>query len=105
MVTEFGMSKDLGPVAYGQKDELVYLGREIGEQRDYSDQTAHAIDEEVRHIVEEAYQRAQRLLQEHRDTLDQIAQRLTEVETMEGQELQDLLNQAGLHGQLAEVAG
>ena len=95
MVTEFGMSEGLGPVAYGQKDELVFLGREIGEQRDYSDDTARLIDEEVRRIVEEAYQRARRLLEEHREVLDRIAQRLIEVETLEGKELEALLQQAG----------
>ncbi len=98
MVTEFGMSEGLGPVAYGQKDELVFLGREIGEQRDYSDDTARLIDEEVRRIVEEAYQQARRFLEEHRDVLDQIAQRLMEVETLEGKELEALLNQAGPRG-------
>jgi cell division protease FtsH len=102
MVTEFGMSEGLGPVAYGQKDELVFLGRDFGEQRDYSDQTAHTIDEEVRRIVDEAYQKARRILQEHRATLDVIAHRLIEVETLEGQTLQDILNQAGLHPQNAQ---
>jgi len=96
MVTEFGMSEDLGPIAYGQKDELVFLGREIGEQRDYSDQTAHAIDEEVRRIVETAFRKARGILDEHRAVLDQIAQRLIEVETLEGDSLQELLNQAGV---------
>jgi cell division protease FtsH len=57
MVTQFGMSEELGPVAYGQKEELVFLGREISEQRDYSDTTARMIDEEVRRIVESAYQK------------------------------------------------
>ncbi len=96
MVTEFGMSETLGPIAYGQKDELVFLGREIGEQRDYSDGTARAIDEEVRRIVEESYYRARRLIEEHRTALDRIAHRLTEVETLEGQELQDLLAATGV---------
>ncbi len=99
MVTEFGMSEGLGPVAYGQKDELVFLGREIGEQRDYSDDTARLIDEEVRRIVEEAYQQARFLLEKHHDVLDQIAQRLMEMETLEGKELEALLQQAGPRGQ------
>jgi cell division protease FtsH len=94
MITQFGMSDELGPIAYGQKEELVFLGREISEQRDYSDDTAHLIDEEVRRIVEHSYARATSILQEYRDTLDQIAQRLIEVETLEGEDLQDLLNQA-----------
>ena len=93
MVTQFGMSESLGPIAYGQKDELVFLGREIGEQRDYSDGTANAIDEEVRRIVEAAYRRALNILEEHRATLDAIAQRLIEVETLEGEILQELLRQ------------
>jgi cell division protease FtsH len=104
MVTEFGMSDGLGPIAYGQKDELVFLGREIGEQRDYSDETARLIDEEVRHIVEEAYQRARDILESHRETLDKIAQRLMEVETLEGDELQALLNQAGVRQQAAAAS-
>ena len=104
MVTEFGMSHRLGPVAYGQKDELVFLGREIGEQRDYSDATARLIDEEVRLIVEEALERARRLLEKHRDALDRIAQRLIEAETLEGGELEALLNQAGPHEPISEVA-
>jgi cell division protease FtsH len=104
MVTEFGMSENLGPVAYGQKDELVFLGREIGEQRDYSDGTAQAIDEEVRRIVEAAYQRARGLLEEHRPVLDQIAKRLVEIETLEGEELEELLNQAGVRPKKASAA-
>jgi len=103
MVTEFGMSAGLGPVAYGQKDELVFLGREIGEQRDYSDETARLIDEEVRRIVEEAYQRARSILEAHRETVDKVAQRLTEVETLEGDELQALLNEAGVRPQSAST--
>jgi cell division protease FtsH len=94
MITQFGMSDELGPIAYGQKEELVFLGREISEQRDYSDDTAHLIDEEVRRIVEYAYARATGILQEHRSVLDTIAQRLIEAETLEGEDLQELLNQA-----------
>jgi cell division protease FtsH len=103
MVCQFGMSEELGPITYGQKEELVFLGREISEQRDYSDDTARLIDEEVRGIVEGVYQRARRILEEHRDTLDLIAQRLMEVETLEGDALQDLLSQAGPRPEPAEV--
>ncbi len=104
MVTEFGMSELLGPIAYGQKEELVFLGREIAEQRDYSDDTARLIDQEVRRIVEGAYQRARDLLQEHRAGLDLIAQRLQEVETLEGEELRQLLDRAAQMKQPVDAA-
>ncbi|MBN1485245.1 MAG: ATP-dependent zinc metalloprotease FtsH [Chloroflexia bacterium] len=103
MVTQFGMSEELGPVTYGQKEELVFLGREISEQRDYSDSTARLIDDEVRRIVESAYQRAGSILEQHRAVLEQVAQRLIEVETLEGQELQSLLNQTRQPAQSVEV--
>jgi cell division protease FtsH len=70
-------------MVYGQKEELVFLGREIGEQRDYSDAVAEEIDEEVRRLVGEAYEEAQRILNENRETLDAIAQNLIEVETLD----------------------
>jgi cell division protease FtsH len=86
MVTRYGMSEKLGPMTFGQKEELVFLGKEIGEQRDYSDAVAQEIDEEVRGIVHEAYERAKQVLMQHRDALDRIAQRLMEVETLEAKE-------------------
>jgi cell division protease FtsH len=104
VVCEFGMSEDLGPIAYGQKQELVFLGREISEQRDYSDDTARLIDEEVRRVVEEASQRARTTLEEHREGLDMIAQRLREVETLDGDELQKLLERVGPRPQTPETA-
>ena len=60
MVTRWGMSDKLGPMVYGQKEELIFLGREISEQRDYSDQVANEIDEEVRKLVNDAYERARK---------------------------------------------
>jgi cell division protease FtsH len=86
MVTRYGMSEKLGPMVYGQKEELVFLGREIGEQRDYSDAVAEEIDAEVRRIVSEAYDTARRILRENHDTMDTIAQRLIEVETLDAKE-------------------
>jgi cell division protease FtsH len=83
MVTEFGMSDKLGPLAFGKRDELVFLGREIGEQRNYSDAVARQIDEEVRAIVERAYQRATDVLTTHRDRLVLLAERLVAEETVE----------------------
>ncbi len=83
MVTRYGMSELLGPMIYGQKEELVFLGREIGEQRDYSEAVAEEIDGEVRRIVNEAHERARTLLIENRDKLDLIAETLLEVETLD----------------------
>jgi cell division protease FtsH len=91
MVTQYGMSDLLGPRTFGQKEELVFLGREITEQRDYSEEVAKQIDAEVKRIIDTAYERAMSILKEHRDKLDQLAKRLIEVETVEGAELEALL--------------
>jgi cell division protease FtsH len=91
MVTQYGMSELLGPRTFGQKEELIFLGREITEQRDYSEDVARQIDTEVKRIIDTAYGRAMSILKEHRDKLDQLAKRLIEVETLEGPELQALL--------------
>ncbi len=82
MVTRLGMSSELGPMVYGQAQELVFLGREISEQRDYSDDVANQIDREVRKIVEESYGQARAILAQYRDKLDEIATKLLEVETL-----------------------
>ncbi len=82
MVTRLGMSEQLGPMVFGQKEELIFLGREIAEQRDYSEAVAQEIDREVRRIVNEAYNKARQILMEYRQKLDAIAQRLLEVETI-----------------------
>ncbi len=64
MVTQYGMSEVLGPLTFGEKEELVFLGREIGEQRNYSEEVAEAIDHEVRRLVDEAHNRARDILHE-----------------------------------------
>jgi cell division protease FtsH len=86
MVTQYGMSDTLGPRVYGEKQEMVFLGREISEQRDYSDAIAETIDREVRQIVDAAYTRARELLLTHRDKLELVSRRLLEVETLEADE-------------------
>ena len=83
MVTRYGMSDDLGPMTFGQKEELVFLGKEIGEQRDYSEAVAQEIDSEVRKIINEAHDRAREVLTRYREQLERIAQRLIEVETLD----------------------
>ena len=102
MVTEFGMSDKLGPLSFGKRDELVFLGREIGEQRNYSDDIAKQIDEEIRAIIDRAYERAMDVLVEHRDRLDALAQKLIAEETVDAEEFEklfsDLPPKETLHG-------
>jgi cell division protease FtsH len=90
MVTRLGMSSDLGPMVYGQKEELIFLGREISEQRDYSEAVAEQIDKEVRSLVNEAYERAKRILVQYHDMLDVVAHKLLEVETLSREEFEAL---------------
>ena len=82
MVTRLGMSDTLGNMVYGQKEELIFLGREISEQRDYSDAIAEKIDAEVRKIVDEAYRKAQDILKKYRKELDAVAEKLLEAESI-----------------------
>jgi cell division protease FtsH len=96
MVTQWGMSERLGPRTFGRKEEMIFLGREISDQRNYSDKIAEEIDEEVRQIVDKAYQTARKLLTEHRDKLDTIVKALLEEETIEGEVLASVLSGAGL---------
>jgi cell division protease FtsH len=90
MVTRLGMSDALGPQVYGQKEELIFLGREISEQRDYSEAVAEQIDEEVRRIIDDAYRKAKSILIEYQDKLDAIAQRLLEMETISREEFESI---------------
>ncbi len=83
MVTQYGMSEKLGPITFGEKDELIFLGREIAEQRNYSEEIARQIDREVRRLVEEAYQTAKNVLITHRDKLVALAERLIHEETVD----------------------
>lgn len=93
MVTEYGMSSRIGPVALGHKDELVFLGRDFGEQRNYSEQTAREIDEEVRRIIQEAFDRAHHVLLQNKTRLIMISERLIKEETLEGPTFELLFNQ------------
>ena len=88
MVTRLGMSTEMGPMMYGQKEELIFLGREISEQRDYSETVAEQIDSEVRKIVEDSYKLAKKLLTKYRFQLDAVAQKLLEVETLTREEFE-----------------
>jgi cell division protease FtsH len=88
MVTSYGMSQKLGPRSFGHKEEMVFLGREISEQRDYSEKIAQEIDEEVHSIIQNAHDEARRLLTSNRKRLVHIAEKLIAQETIEGEELE-----------------
>ncbi len=90
MVTEFGMSEKLGPLAFGKREELVFLGREIGEQRNYSDEVAKQIDEEVRAIIDRGYSRAMDVMTRYKDRLVTVAERLVAEETLEQEEFEKI---------------
>ncbi len=91
MVTRFGMSDRLGPVALGRQQGNMFLGRDIMAERDFSEETAAAVDEEVRKLVDTAYLRSKSVLENNRHILDQLASMLVEKETVDAEELQDLL--------------
>jgi len=90
MVTRYGMSERLGPMIFGQRQEMVFLGRELHEQRDYSEETAAIIDEEVRKIVDDGYRMCRKTLETHLDKLNLVAQALLERETLSRQEFATL---------------
>ena len=92
MVMRYGMSQKLGPRTFGKREELVFLGREISEQADYSDSIAETIDDEVHNLIEGAYQTAKNLIISHKDKLTQVSKYLIEHETLEGKALTDMLN-------------
>ncbi len=92
MVTEFGMSRTLGPLAFGKKEEMIFLGREINESRNYSDEVALAIDKEIRELIEQAHERARTVLDANLQYLESIAQLLLSNETIEGEEMEALFD-------------
>jgi cell division protease FtsH len=91
MVTQWGMSDKLGNVAMGHREELVFLGRDLGEQRNYSEEVAAVIDEEIRSIVNHGYQTAKTILTKQRGKMDAVVEKLKEVETLDGNELDEII--------------
>ncbi len=83
MVTQWGMSEKLGPRTYGAKEEMIFLGREIHENRDYSESKALVIDDEIDHLIQEGLQTARAIIKNHRDAMERIAVKLLEKETLE----------------------
>ena len=96
MVTEWGMSDRLGPQFFGDREELLFLGREVSRSNDISPETARAIDEEVKRLIDDAYATASSLLASHRPQLDQIVDLLVEKETLDAQDIDDILR----HGRI-----
>ena len=92
MIMRFGMSDRLGPVALGRQQGNPFMGRDIMSERDFSEETASTIDDEVRNLVDQAYRRAKEVLTSNRIVLDEIAKRLVEKETVDSDELQEILN-------------
>jgi cell division protease FtsH len=86
MVKDYGMSAEMGPITYGQKEEMVFLGRDFNEQKNYSDETATKIDTEVAYIVNIAYKKAKDILTKNKNILDKVAAKLLEVETIESED-------------------
>ncbi len=92
MVRAYGMSEKLGPLTFGKETELIFLGKELGEERNYSDKTADLIDSEVKRIVEEAYGQAKQVLKANKDIVLEISEILLQQETLQGDELKALLD-------------
>jgi len=95
MVCEWGMSERMGPLQFGKREEMIFLGREIAQHQDYSERTAMEIDREVRRIVMENYERAKELIQSHLETLRGLAEALLEREVLNGQEIDTIVKGAG----------
>ena len=92
MVCEWGMSEALGPQSFGEREELLFLGREVNRTQSFSEETARRIDAEISRILRESYAEALRLLREHRDRLDLMARLLLERETLSGADVEDIVN-------------
>jgi cell division protease FtsH len=92
MVRSWGMSEKLGPLSYAKDEEQIFLGREISQHRDYSEETAKKIDQEVNALINKAYNQARNVLKEHIDILHKLAELLLEKETVKGSELDELIH-------------
>ena len=90
MVTHYGMSDKLGPMTYGTDEEEVFVGRDFGRTRNYSEQVAAAIDKEMRGLIDKAYSKAEQLLKDNINTLHRVAEALLERETLDGKEFEEI---------------
>jgi cell division protease FtsH len=104
MVTEWGMSPAMGPLSFGKKEEQIFLGREISQHRDYSEDTAIQIDHEVKRIVEAGYGRAHAILEQNRETLVRLAEALLEYETLDGCDIEAIIKGQSLKPRTAPTS-
>jgi cell division protease FtsH len=91
LVTEYGMSEKMGPMTFGQKEELIFLGREISEQRDYSEEIAKKIDEEVKNFIDAAYKKASEVIEKNKEKLKKVAESLLEEEALEKEDFEKIV--------------
>ena len=98
MVCEWGMSERLGPLTFGKHEEHIFLGKEISRHRDFSEETAQLIDDELKRIVNECYERAKAIITKHMDALNAIANRLLEKEALDGEEIDAIIQEADEKG-------
>ncbi len=96
MITQWGMSENLGPITFGRRQEQVFLGRDIAQDRNYSEEVAYAIDQEVRRLIEEAYAKTQEILRTNMAKLELMANALLERETLEAHELEELMKDGAI---------
>jgi cell division protease FtsH len=104
MVTQWGMSDKVGTVMMGHKEELVFLGRDLGEQRNYSEEIAAVIDEEIKAIIGNGYDVAKKILTENRAVMDRIVERLKVVETIDKDELESIMQGSDARTAAKEVS-
>ena len=90
LITQFGMSKKLGPRTFGEREEMIFLGREISEQKDYSEKTAQKIDEEISGFVEDAFNTATKILEKYKSKLEKITNELLKKEVLEREEFEKI---------------
>jgi hypothetical protein len=98
MIMQYGMSETIGPIAYGEENHQVFLGRDFNRDRNYSEEVAGEIDREVRRYIEEAYEACRVLITENREKLDRIAEALLERETLNAAELEELMTKGSISG-------
>ena len=105
MVCEYGMSDRLGSLTFGKRETMIFLGRDMGEDRNYSDQTAVAIDEEIRRLIQEAHERARGILTQHQERLKRLADALLEKEVLDGDEAKRIVMSDEPAGEAPPQAG
>jgi cell division protease FtsH len=105
MVCEYGMSENLGPLAFGKKEEEIFLGREIAQHRDYSEETARKIDQEVNNLISENYHKTHKLVTDHLSTLNRLAKALLERETLDGPEIEEIIGNKRKRGGTSRATG